>query len=134
MKAVKNRFREKDEIEAYFSDAKRKSIPGGVILFLLILVLLGGCGYYYFVIDSPKNIFLNLLNQLSTDLDTKETNYEKTNIDFSLDLNLLSPKKEYLELTNIINELSITGNLGMDSIKKEDYLNIKALYQRIKAK
>ena len=129
MKAVKNRFREKDEIEAYFSDAKRKSIPGGVILFLLILVLLGGCGYYYFVIDSPKNIFLNLLNQLSTDLDTKETNYEKTNIDFSLDLNLLSPKKEYLELTNIINELSITGNLGMDSIKKEDYLNIKALYQ-----
>lgn len=129
MKAVKNRFREKDEIEAYFSDAKRKSIPGGVILFLLILVLLGGCGYYYFVIDSPKNIFLNLLNQLSTNLDTKETNYEKTNIDFSLDLNLLSPKKEYLDLTNIINELSITGNLGMDSIKKEDYLNIKALYQ-----
>ena len=129
MKAVKNRFREKDEIEAYFSDAKRKSIPGGVILFLLILVLLGGCGYYYFVIDSPKNIFLNLLNQLSTNLDTKETNYEKTNIDFSLDLNLLSPKKEYLDLTNIINELSITGNLGMDTIKKEDYLNIKALYQ-----
>ena len=129
MKAVKNRFREKDEIEAYFSDAKRKSIPGGVILFLLILVLLGGCGYYYFVIDSPKNIFLNLLNQLSTNLDTKESNYEKTNIDFSLDLNLLSPKKEYLDLTNIINELSITGNLGMDSIKKEDYLNIKALYQ-----
>ena len=129
MKAVKNRFREKDEIEAYFSDAKRKSIPGGVILFLLILVLLGGCGYYYFVIDSPKNIFLNLLNQLSTNLDTKETNYEKTNIDFSLDLNLLSPKKEYLDLTNLINELSITGNLGMDSIKKEDYLNIKALYQ-----
>ena len=26
MKAVKNRFREKDEIEAYFSDAKRKKV------------------------------------------------------------------------------------------------------------
>ena len=129
MKAVKNKYKEKDEIEAYFSDAKRKSLPVGVVFFLLILIIISGCAYYYFIIDSPQNIFLKLLNQLSTNIEVRETNYDQTNIDFSLDLNLLSPKKDYVDLINIINELSINGNIGIDPNKQEEYLSLNAQYQ-----
>ena len=129
MKAVKNKFKEKDEIEAYFSDAKRKSFPTGIIFFILILMLIVGCGYYYFVIDSPKSIFITILNNLSNNLEIKENNKDIINFDFSLDLNLLTPKKDYIDLTNIINELSINGNIGIDSNKQEEYLSVNALYQ-----
>ena len=129
MKAVKNKFKEKDEIEAYFSDAKRKSFPTGIIFFILILMLIVGCGYYYFVIDSPKSIFITILNNLSNNLEIKENNEDIINFDFSLDLNLLTPKKDYIDLTNIINELSINGNIGIDSNKQEEYLSVNALYQ-----
>ena len=92
-------------------------------------MLIGGCGYYYFVIDSPQNMFLTILNTLSNKLEIKENNEEIINFDFSLDLNLLTPKKEYIDITNIINELAITGNIGIDSSKQEEYLSLNALYQ-----
>lgn len=129
MKEVKNKYKERDEIEVYFSDAKKKSFPIGIIFVLLILILIGGCAYYYFVIDSPKNIFLTGLNKVSNNIELDDTTYEKTNIDFSLDLNLITNKKDYIELTNIINEMSITGNFGIDFTKKEETINIKALYE-----
>lgn len=131
MKEVKNKneFKERDEIDAYFSDAKKRNFPIGIIFVLLILILIGGCAYYYFVLDSPKNIFLTAVNKLSSNIELDNTTYEKTNIDFSLDLNLITNKKDYIELTDIINEMSITGNFGINLTKKEESINIKALYE-----
>ena len=131
MKKVVNNdeYKEKDEIDAYFSDAKKKSFPIGIIFLLLLLIIIGGCAYYYFVLDSPKNIFLTILNNTLTDIEENNSDYEKVNIDFSLDTNMITNNQEYIEMVDILNEISLSGNIGEDLTSKKIYLQLNTLYE-----
>lgn len=124
---VNNNFKERDEIDTYFSDAKKKSFPIGIVFFLLILVILGGCAYYYFVIDSPKNIFLTAINNKLSNI--KLDDYEKVSIDFELDTNMMTTDKELVDTFNILNKISLTGNISEDLNNKTAYLKLNALYE-----
>lgn len=123
-----NEFKEKDEIDAYFSDAKKKSFPLGIIFIIIFLIIIGSGIYYYFVIDSPQNIFIVMLSNKVKNIDT-DFNYKKTNYNFSLNTNITTTNKEYIEIADILNKLSLTGNINQDLNAKQYYLNLNTLYE-----
>lgn len=127
MSKVKKDAKDRDEIETYFADAKKKSFPIGIIFFLLIFILIGGIAYYYFFIDSPKNIFLTIINDKLSETKTEE--YEKLSIDFNLDANMISTDKDVVDILNILNKISISGNLSEDLSNRKAYLKLNALYE-----
>ena len=72
-----NEYKEKDEIEAYFGDAKKSSFPIGLLFIIFIFLITGVCVYYYFIIDSPKNIFLTTLKDKFSEIKLDYTNTTK---------------------------------------------------------
>ena len=122
----KNEFRERDEIDEYFRDAKKRSFPTGIIFIILLLALCGGVAYYYFVIDSPKNIFLAAVNSIKT----KANTYKQINYDFSLNPNITTNNKEYLDAIDIINNFYVTGKGGTDLSKKHNFIRINTFYRQ----
>ena len=81
----KIRSKEKDEIEEYFSEIKNKNFPTWILFIILFILIIGGIGYYYFVIDSPKNIFLTIINNNLLENTSNKTNHKTVNyqIDFN---------------------------------------------------
>lgn len=122
----KNEFRERDEIDEYFRDAKKRSFPTGIIFIILLLALCGGVAYYYFVIDSPKNIFLTAVNSIKT----KANTYKQINYDFSLNPNITTNNKEYLDAIDIINNFYVTGKGGTDLSKEHNFIRINTFYRQ----
>lgn len=122
--------KDKEEIDAYFKDVKRKGFPIKFFLFLLILLMFGGIAYYYFVIDSPHNILLMTIKNTFTGIKLDNTEYKTINYNYELDINLLTNNKEYVDITNIINNFYLTGNLGIDKNKKETFLKLNTFYEQ----
>ena len=131
MKDIKkqNEHQEKEEIEAYFSDAKKKSFPIGLLFIIFIFLIIGGCVYYYFIIDSPKNIFLTILKDKFSGIKLDDTNHDIINYDYSFDINIETNNKEYLDIFNILNQISITGHTDIDINNKKNYTKLNTLYQ-----
>lgn len=127
MSKVKNKdeFRERDEIEEYFAAVKNNHFPIGIIFIFILLLIIGGLSYYYFVIDSPKNIFLTVLNNLKTDYQLKD----KINYEVNLDTNIDSNNKKYIDAVNIINNIAIKGNGGIDLTINEIYSKLDTYYK-----
>ena len=126
----KNRFKDRDEIDTYFSDAKKKNFPLGLIIVLIILTVVGIVAYYYYIIDSPKNIFYVAFNNITKNIEIDYTEYKTGNIDYQLDMDFISNNEEYKAIANILNEISITGNSGVDFENHTTYLHINALYEQ----
>ena len=122
--------KDKEEIDAYFKDVKRKGFPIKIFFFLLILLMFGGIGYYYFVIDSPHNILLTTAKNAFTSIKLENTEYNTINYNYELDINLLTNNKEYIDITNIINKFYLTGNLGIDKNKEETFVKLNAFYEQ----
>ena len=122
--------KDKEEIDAYFKDVKRKGFPIKFFLFLLILLMFGGIAYYYFVFDSPHNILLMTIKNTFTCIKQDNTEYKTINYNYELDINLLTNNKEYVDITNIINNFYLTGNLGIDKNKKETFLKLNTFYEQ----
>ena len=130
MKEVKNKeeFKEKDEIETYFSDAKKKSFPTGIIFLILFLICISGGIYYYFVIDNPQNIFKTIFNNGINRLEINSNN-KQMSIDFSIDTDITTNNKEYLDIVNILTQISIKGTEMVDYNEKKAYGKIDTFYQ-----
>ena len=126
-KNKKEKLKEKDDIEEYFKEVKNRSFPIGVIFFLMFIILFGGVAYYYYVIDNPKNIFLNAINNTLNKIDYKE--HDKLNYEFSLDTNITTSNKEYIDIVNIIEKIALSGVGGIDTVNKKNYSQITAYYQ-----
>lgn len=124
-----NEYQEKEEIEAYFSDAKKKSFPIGLLFIIFIFLIIGGCVYYYFIIDSPKNIFLTILKDKFSGIKLDDTNHDIINYDYSFDINIETNNKEYLDIFYILNQISITGHTDIDINNKKNYTKLNTLYQ-----
>lgn len=129
MKEVKNKYKERDEIEAYFSDAKKKNFPIGVIFVILIMLLIGGCIYYYLIIDSPKNIFTTILKNNLNEIKIDDTKYKTISLDFSLETNIITNNKEYIETVDLLNKFALSGNLSEDLNEKLIYTNLNFFYE-----
>lgn len=124
-----NEYKEKEEIETYFSDAKKKSFPIGILFVIFILLIIGSCGYYYFIIDSPKNVFLTILKDKFSEVKLDYTTHNTINYDYSFDINVETNNKEYLDMISIINQMSINGHSGLDINNKKAYTKLNTLYQ-----
>ena len=121
----KDKFKERDEIEEYFAAVKNRSFPIGIIFIFILLLIIGGLSYYYFVIDSPKNIFLTVLNNLKIDIELKE----KINYEINFDTNIETTNKKYLDIVNIIDAIAIKGKGGIDLTINEIYTNLDTYYK-----
>lgn len=122
----KETFKERDEIEEYFSEVKNKSFPVWILFFLLLLLVIGGFSYYYFIIDSPKNIFLTVINNnLKVDIST----YQKINYEFNLDTNIKTNNKKYIDIVNIVKEIALSGSGGIDLNTKENISKLNTFYK-----
>ena len=124
-----NEYKEKEEIEAYFGDAKKSSFPIGLLFIIFIFLITGVCVYYYFIIDSPKNIFLTTLKDKFSEIKLDYTNYNTINYDYSLDINVETNNKEYLDIIGILNQISINGYTDIDINNKKNYTKLNTLYQ-----
>lgn len=124
-----NEYKEKEEIEAYFSDAKKKSFPIGLLFIIFIFLIIGGCVYYYFIIDSPKNIFLTILKDKFNGIKLDYIAHNAINYDYSFDINIETYNKEYIDIIGILNQISINGHSGLDINNKKIYTKLNTLYQ-----
>ena len=121
----KEEFKERDEIEEYFAAVKNRSFPIGILFVFILLLIIGGLSYYYFVIDSPKNIFLTVLNNLKTDYQLKE----KINYEINVDTNIETTNQKYIDIVNIINNVAIKGQGGVDLTVNEIYSKLDTYYK-----
>ena len=126
-KRKKEAFRERDEIEEYFSEVKNRSFPTGIIFFLLLLALVGGVCYYYFVLDDPKNIFLSAVNSTLEQFSFQKE--DKVNYEFSLDTNVDTTNKEYIDIVDIIEKIALTGKGSINFNKKINYSELTTYYK-----
>ena len=124
-----NEYQEKEEIEAYFSDAKKKSFPIGLLFIIFIFLIIGGCVYYYFIIYSPKNIFLTTLKDKYGEIKLDYTTHNTINYDYSFDINVETNIKEYIDIIDILNQMSINGHSDLDIKNKKIYTKLNTLYQ-----
>ena len=93
----------------------------------MFIALIGGVGYYYFVIDNPKNIFLSAVSN-----SLEKFNYQKQdkiNYEFSLDTNINTTKKEYIDIVNILEKIALTGKGSLDLKDKKNYSELTTYYQ-----
>lgn len=122
----KIRSKEKDEIEEYFSDLKKKNFPIWILFVILFLLIIGGIGYYYFVIDSPKNIFLTIIN---TNLKENKSTNQTINYEFDLNTNIKTTKKEFLGSADILKEIALSGTGGINLNTKENSTKLNTFYK-----
>lgn len=121
----KDEFKERDEIEEYFSEVKNRSFPIGIIFVFILLLIIGGLSYYYSVIDSPKNIFLTVLNNLKIDIELKE----KINYEINLDTNIETTNKKYIDTMNILNNIAVKGQGEIDLTVSKIYTKLDTYYK-----
>ena len=122
----KIRSKEKDEIEEYFSDLRKKNFPTWILFIILFLLIIGGIGYYYFVIDSPKNIFLTIIN---TSFKENKSNHQTVNYQFDFNTNIKTTKEEFLGSINILKEIALSATGGVDLNTKENITKLNTFYK-----
>ncbi len=100
----------------------KKSKKGLVIsLILIILVLLAGACYYFFFMKAkePIEVFRYLVNNSFKEVSSEKFSYE---FEISNELNL---PKEYTQVTEIVNGITLGGNLSFDNNIVNSSYNIK---------
>ena len=108
------KYENNQEIDPDFTEPK-KSHLGLIIFLILIIALLGGLAYYYFIYDNPKTIINksinNYLNQTQIINLDSDKNY---NVNYDL---------------TIFNSIKLKGIIGLDANKKQNALDIIATYK-----
>lgn len=99
-----------------------------VIIVLLLCVALGLGGYTYFKKSSPKEIFTTSINKVFNSIDLRKISSQKANYKFGLSVNVKTNDIAFKDLLDIVNGISINGNLGIDSSNKEALLKIETKY------
>ena len=122
-----NNFKQKDDTDAYFADAKKKGFPMWIIFVILFLAVIGGGVYYFFVIDTPQNIFKGLLNSKLFGITLED--YEQSTIDFEGNLKLMSSDEDMKQVFDIINKISVKGSVGEDYKNKTFFVNLEPSYE-----
>lgn len=125
----KIRSKEKDEIEEYFSEIKNKNFPTWILFIILFILIIGGIGYYYFVIDSPKNIFLTIINNNLLENTSNKTNHKTVNYQLDFNTNIKTTKKEYLGTIDILKEIALSATGGVDLNTKENVSKLNTFYK-----
>lgn len=94
-----------------------------VVAFLIIIL-----GVSYFVAKSPKSIFTRSINDLykNVEVNLKE-NVKTLSTNFELKLNV-DGNEENKELTDIVNNLSLKGNVNIDYINKLFLVSFNSTY------
>lgn len=126
----KEAFKERDEIEEYFREVKNRSFPIGIIPIFLLILLLGGISYYYFIIDNPKTIFLETINNVLNKIEHNYSKQDKINFQIDLDSNIETTNKKYLDIANIINDVALSIEGGIDLNTSKIYTNINSYYKQ----
>lgn len=122
--------KDKEEIDAYFKDAKKKGFPLGIIFVILILAVAGVFSYYYFVVNSPKNIFLSVISDKFSNILLENTTHDTVDCEYSLEFNITTKNKEYVDIANILNGMSLTGTTGIDLRNNKMFLKLNAFYEQ----
>lgn len=126
-KRKKAAFRERDEIEEYFNDVKSRSFPIGIIFILLLIAIIGLGVYYYFIIDNPKNIFLSAVSNTLDKFNYQQQ--DKINYEFSLDTDINTTNKEYIDIVNLLEKIALNGKGSLDLKDKKNYSELTTYYQ-----
>ena len=123
------KYENNQEIDPDFTEPK-KSHLGLIIFLILIIALLGGLAYYYFIYDNPKTIINksinNYLNQTQIINLDSDKNY---NVNYDLSFNIKTADKELNEILTIFNSIKLKGIIGLDANKKQNALDIIATYK-----
>lgn len=102
-----------------FTEPKSHS-KAWLVFLILFIILVGGCLVYYFVIDSPKNIF-NTVTKNALTLKSSSNNQEEIKnmfIDSEITYNIKSSNPDYATYEpyfNILNNLKFNFSLGTDT-------------------
>lgn len=93
---------------------KRGGLIVGILLFLVVLLVLGGLFYYKLVYS--KNSIQVLLNGVFDYLDTslEDNDYDHFTGNFSLEMKMQGEDSSDNELYNILNQVSLSGSYGID--------------------
>ena len=109
------KYENNQEIDPDFTEPK-KSHLGLIIFLILIIALLGGFAYYYFIYDNPKTIINksinNYLNQTQIINLDPDKNY---NVNYDLSFNIKTADKELNEMLTIFNSIKLKGIIGLDA-------------------
>lgn len=111
---------------SYTKNTKSKSsvfVIAAVVVFLIVL-----SGVSYFVAKSPKLIFVRSINNLYKNIEVNLKEDVKTlATNFELELKVDGNEKNK-ELTDIVNNLSLKGNVNIDYINKLFLVNFNSSY------
>lgn len=110
-----------NEKDNTFTEIKKKPI-GAIIAIILLLLIIGGGAAYYFIIDNPQRIFTAALDRGLNSIKNIE-NYNKYNLEYSLDIDLTGDNEEYKELYEIASKIAFSGSLGKDNSSQSVVLN-----------
>lgn len=113
-----------------FSELKDSHVGAIIGIILLLLVVIGGVGYY-FVIDSPKMIYKRIIEELVTVVDDGDdvgSYIIENEIKYNIDVGN-GEYKEYQDIFNIINELKFNIEMGVDLDREFVNLGIKSVYK-----
>lgn len=114
-----------------YTKTTKSKTPLLIVVFVLVfLVLL--LGVSYFVTKSPKSIFTHSINNLYKNVEKNLKENAKTlSTNFEVKLNV-DGNEENKELTDIVNNISLKGNVNVDYINKLFLVNFNSTYDNDK--
>lgn len=114
-----------------YTKTTKSKTPLLIVVFVLVfLVLL--LGVSYFVTKSPKSIFTHSINNLYKNVEKNLKENAKTlSTNFEVKLNV-DGNEENKELTDIVNNISLKGNVNVDYINKLFLVNFSSTYDNDK--
>lgn len=114
----------------YTKSVKSKTPLLVIVAVLAFLVI--ALGASYFVAKSPKSIFTRSINNLYKNIEVNlKENIKTLTTNFELKLNV-DGNEENKELTDIVNNLSLNGNVNIDYINKLFLVNFNSTYDNDK--
>jgi len=117
------------EIDDTFVEPKKRGLIGGIIMILLLIFVVGAGLNYFFILDSPKNIFLTISEKLLISDRINNEDIEMLDVDLSLSVNMMTDKLEYKTITSVVNSIKLNLKLRGNELKKEDYGNLVITYK-----
>ena len=102
---------------------KKKHFFAKFLLVFLILLIAGGC-VYYFVIDTPKNFYTKNIDKVSNVnkvIDSKESN----SLNYSIDALIKSGDKDTMKILGVFNQIKINGTIKLENKELTGSNNIK---------
>lgn len=117
-----------------FEVKKSRGFLKFLLIFIILIGLIGMAMYYFFIIDHPKKIFYEAVsnaieyasNAISSERKIDEVDSFVT--DFNVKGQISISDSELKGLTDIVNKVSLDGQVGVDNLSDEVYLNLIAKY------